>query len=133
MKKTSRLLALTGLCSILAITPARSAVNWHFQIPATPGARYEFAKEGLATDSAGNTYAIGYNNLGAAEGAEAIIFKRNLAGALVATGIFHPLTGDSYWYTSVSVDVAAATLVVTGTHLNAASGALSGSLRVLMP
>ncbi len=122
MKKTTLLFALTALCSSLAITPARSAVNWDFQIPATPGTWCEFAKEGLATDSAGNTYAIGYNNLGAAGGAEAIIFKRNLAGALVATGMFHPIAGDSYWYTGVSVDAAAATLVVTGTHLNASTG-----------
>jgi hypothetical protein len=122
MKTTSILIALAAACTALSTTPSRAAVNWDFQLPAAAGTWSEFAKEGLASDSAGNTYAIGYNNHLSPNGADAVILKRNLAGALVAAGVFHPVPGDSYWYTGVAVDASAGTLVVTGTHLNASTG-----------
>lgn len=120
--KTSVLLALAAACAVLHAQPGRAAVNWDHQLPATAGTWSEFAKEGLATDSAGNTYAIGYNNDGSPGGAGAVILKRNLGGVLVASAAFHPVAGDSYWYTGVAVDPAASTLVVTGTHRRAATG-----------
>lgn len=99
----------------LSATSAR-AVVWDIFTPSAAGVWSEMAKEGLVSDNAGNTWAIGYQNANTANGSDALIVRRNNAGVITRMRAYHPVIGDSYWFNGISYNQAAAALVVSGTH-----------------
>jgi len=124
MKTLTKLVCnLTKLAAITLISAssAGAAVLWDVQTPSAPGVWAELVKEGLVSDAAGNTFSAGYRNGNTAAGADAVIYKRNAAGVLLATWAYHPVAGDSYWCTGIGYDSTANILVVSGTRFIAAT------------
>jgi hypothetical protein len=129
--KTSiqRIASILSAVLMTAATTTHAAVLWDHQLIAAAGSQGEFAREGIATNAAGVSYVVGYQNDPATAGTEAFITRRVLAGAPVVSASFQPVAADSYWYTGVAVN--GALLVVTGTHYNAATGASEWFVRSL--
>jgi hypothetical protein len=129
--KTSiqRFASILSAVLLTAASTSHAAVLWDHQLIAAAGSQGEFAREGIATNAAGVTYVVGYQNDPATAGTEAFITRRAPAGAPVVSASFQPVAADSYWYTGVAVN--GALLVVTGTHYNAATGAYEWFARSL--
>lgn len=124
MKTSSSI--LPRFCTVLAAAltlsaTAARAVVWDVFTPSAAGIWSEMAKEGLVSDNAGNSWSIGYQNANTLNGSDALIVRRNNAGAITASRAYHPIAGDSYWYNGIAFDQATATLVVSGTHYIAAT------------